>query len=244
MSKSVSVCIPSRGPSIGLWATIVSALEEWPQAEVIVCVNGRDEDEPLYLLKKHLRVTIIHSQEALHPATARDIAGSHATGDVLMFLDDHVIVPRSVSLPSEGIAHYAYHTYPGHPDTYYHFVPGDELPTKGDYAKQPEVYSLFYPCLSGSHAMFAVTRAAWGELGGYGGQWQGFGGEEAYLGLKARLHGIPVTMYPQCVFWHFSARSSQRGYLREIDEDNYRYGVELLRAEEARLRNIGQISDV
>lgn len=238
-SPKVSVCIPSRGPSLGLWATITSARGEWPDCEVIVCRNGCDRDEPLDLMERG-GVRVIYSREPLHPATARDVASSHATGDVLVFADDHVLVPRDTPLPVEGIAHYAYTTYPGFPDTYYHFVPDPTLPTKGDYAKEPLIDGDTcdnptcalcpppYRCISASGGLFAVTQVAWQAMGGYGGSWKGFGGEEAYLGWKAAQFDIPVTLHPTCVYHHFSARSDVRGYDKTIEEQNYRYGLELL----------------
>lgn len=227
MSKSdFTACIPNRGSTLGLWATICS-LEEAAKyigatIDYAVCVNGREEDEPLYNLQGWLlnRMTTKLMFAIVPPPLARNEAASIARGQNLIFVDDHVIVPHDWldwMRPDMGIKYSSYKT---NQYRYYHFVPDKDLPTKGDYSREP-LSSHAYPCLSAPSGGFTMTRDTWNELGGYENWYETFGGEETDLGFKAQAKDIPVYMVPQAYYYHYSVRSDVRGYDKTIDQQNY-----------------------
>lgn len=231
MSKR-SAIIPHRGPTLGLWATIAAIESQSPLDEYCIHVNGKEPDEPFTVMQRWLGDRIKFSVgDAVNPAMARNRAVELSSGDELYFFDDHVIPgPRYFELmrpPENAICHSSYVATGGY--RYYHFIPGDELETKGDYATTPLSESP-YPCISAGHAGFSMRRTTWDKLGGYGDFWVTFGGEEAYLGLKARSMGIAVMMNPQAYFYHFSARSVVRGYDKEIDDSNYQKALDNLKS--------------
>ncbi len=61
----------------------------------------------------------------------------------------------------------------------------------------------------------------WENIGGYGDHFEGFGGEEAFLNIKAQMLGHEVWLDPEMVYYHFYARSGIRGYERIHNEDNW-----------------------
>lgn len=233
-----SICIASRGPALGLWATIHACqaiLPVWLRVEFLVFINGQPKTETHHLLEDLCRVKFAHLNEVVAPPIARDACVQEAAGDVLVFLDDHVLpvgdfFKRIDELfrknKSLGALHSSYQPY-FLGDRYYHFIPDKELPTKGDYAKKP-LSRKPYPCLAGPHGGFAVRKRAYGKIGGYGDWFQGFGGEEAYLDMKLRNAGWEVMLDPQMLFYHFSCRAETRGYDKTINHWNYEEGLRRL----------------
>lgn len=223
-----SICIASRGNPLGLWATIHACQALGVDAEYLVFLNGRAKEEPHHLLEERANTKIFHSMTQTAPPIARDYLATEAKGDVLCFLDDHVIPVGNFFAPIPcDVLHVSYQPYFGG-DRYYHFVPDPKLPTRGDYSKTPITQYSPYPCISGPHGGFFVKRSSWEEIGGYGDWFDGFGGEEAYFGWKAKQAGLVVALDPNRLFYHFSCRSETRGYDKQINQWNYEEGMRRL----------------
>lgn len=230
---------------MGLWATVTACemvIEQ--EHEYIVVVNGREREEVHDLLAERAGVIFVGWHSPLPPPLARNMGASHAKGDILCFLDDHVLPTREFfQIPDVDVVHCSYKTYPRHPLRYFHYKFNPECPVKGDYATEPQFVIRMgwaqeeipkklssYPCLSGPHGGFFVKRAFWEKIGGYDDFWQGFGGEEAYFGLKANLMGGTVVCEPNALFYHFSCRSGVRGYDKTFNEFNFEEGLKRLKA--------------
>lgn len=224
----ISICIPSRAPVLGLWATICAAANDLGniEHEFIVVINGRSaEDEELFILHQwpDSHVRIIHHAEVLSPTDARNLAASHATGEFLVFLDDHCIVApgwfQRVLFNDKDILHSALSGAPGRSKVY-HFIRNDDQLITGRYAQAPK-YSKTYRVLSAQAAGFAVRRSTWEHIGGYGNHFDGYGGEEAFLNIKAQMLGHEVWLDPEMLFYHYFARSGIRGYERIENKENW-----------------------
>jgi hypothetical protein len=235
----VSIVIASRANVLGLWATITSCevLLEGRPHEFIVVVNGQELQEAHQLLQERSGVSIQHSPAALPPPIARNLGAKSAKFPTLCFLDDHVIPTKSFfdwDLEAD-VVHCSYKTYPNHPLRYFHFMANPECPVKGDYATGIFLCDGpiggpvdFYPVLSGPHGGFFVSKQYFDESGGYDDFWHGFGGEEAYFGLKANLNGAKVVCNPNALFYHFSCRDGVRGYSKTFNEYNFEEGLRRL----------------
>jgi len=230
----ISVCIPSRGPALGLWATIASC-EDAGLTDIHVVVSG-ESSEPHRVMQDY-GIDIVYGHELNAPA-ARNLAASRASGDYLLFLDDHVIIPPG--LPASilelvvPVWHCAYKPSVGNCMTYYHFF-GTVSDVEGDYSKQP-CFPWPYRCASAPSGIMAVQRDVWHDLGGYWDSYVGFGGEEASFDLYAWSRGHGVWIDPRVVVHHFSARADQRGYDKTINHDNYAMALERLGPDLPRLR--------
>lgn len=238
----VSIVIASRANVLGLWSTITACevlLESIPH-EFIVVVNGQELQESHLLLQERSGVSIQHSPAPLPPPIARNLGAKSAKLPTLCFLDDHVLPTREFfdwDLDAE-VVHCSYKTYPAHELRYFHYKFNPECPVKGDYATGRELLWSEgcthdnspnpYPVLSGPHGGFFVDRKYFLESGGYDDFWQGFGGEEAYFGLKANLRGARVLCNPNALFYHFSCREGVRGYSKEFNEFNFEEGLRRL----------------
>ena len=232
----ISVCIPSRAQALGLWATIcgaVNALEDL-EYEFIVAVNGRKiDDEETRLLHdfEGSKVKILQSDAVLSPTEARNRAAKEATGDFICFFDDHCI-PASgwfhrVILNDKDVLHSGLTAAPGR-QIVFHFVRNDPRTLiSGVYMVRP-ASSRTYRVLSGPAAGFAVKRSVWEHIGGYGDHFDGFGGEEAFLNIKAQMLGHEVWLDPEMLYYHFYTISGVRGYERIENRDNWINGAYIL----------------
>lgn len=212
---------------MGLWATICS-LEEAAKCadktiQYAIRVNGREYDEPLNNLAEWLgnRITIDISNESVPPPIARNHAAAYLDAEWLCFVDDHVLLEPEWfrKMFGEGIR---FSSYKANQYRYYHFIPDKDLPTKGDYSREPVSKWLPYPCLSAPNGGFLMRKEVWDAIGGYEPWYETFGGEETDLAFKAHLKGIPVNLVPQAYYYHYSVRSEVRGHDKTIDQANYR----------------------
>lgn len=240
-TRGLSIVIPSRGDVGLLWATIAACetLLEGVEHEFIVVLNGQPESEVHALLAERSDVRLLPFTLVISPPVARNIGARQAKYDTLCFLDDHVIPTKSFfdwDLDAE-VVHCSYKTYPHHELRYFHYKFNPECPVKGDYATGKDLlwsegYMYTpnpYPCLSAPHGGFFVDRQYFLDSGGYDDFWQGFGGEEAYFGLKANLLGKRVACNPNALFYHFSCRSDVRGYHKTFNEYNFTEGLRRLK---------------
>lgn len=234
----VSIIIPSRASILGLWSTITACevLLEGVPHEFIVVLNGQEKQEGHQLLEERSGVTILHDPAPLPPPIARNLGAKSAKYPTLCLLDDHVIPTKSFfewDIDAE-VVHCSYKTYPRHELRYFHYKFNPECPVKGDYATDGHLFLMggiensYYPCLSGPHGGFFVDREYFIMSNGYDNFWQGFGGEEAYFGLKANLRGARVVCNPNALFYHFSCREGVRGYSKAFNEFNFTEGLKRL----------------
>lgn len=168
--------------------------------------------------------------EKFNPPEGRNLAASEATGEYLVFVDDHVLLTgewfREVWESGKDLIHGAYKTSLGSAPTYYHFY-GIKSMVEGDYRREP-ITSEPYKCGSAPHSGFAIRREVFNAIGGYWPDYQGFGGEEASFDLNVWEKGYEVWMNPKMLSYHFSARASQRGYEKTINPWNYQMALEKL----------------
>lgn len=231
----ISICIPSRAQVIGLWATICGCANVLGDIdhEFIVLVNGRkiDDDETHSLSEfPDSKVNILQSDNVMSPTEARDIAAKYATGDFICFFDDHCIPApfwfHRVISNDKDILHSSLSGSPGRRKIF-HFVRNENALIVGDYSYEP-LSNIPYRVLSGPAAGFAVKRSVWEHIGGYGDHFEGFGGEEAFLNIKAQMLGYKVWLDPEMTYYHFYARSGMRGYERVINDANFVNGTYIL----------------
>ena len=208
----LSIVIPHRCAVEGLWATVMSlemVLGEISHEYVVVC--GRERDRVHDFLERMPNLKIWESQ-ACGPAEAREFGSSKASGEWLLFIDDHVLVPDNfvdIFYPDEGdVRHCATGTYPWRPPMY-EYAP-DVEPDDMDAPIRTEASDCEpYPILSAGHGTFLVKKSAWDAMGGYGGIFDGWNGEEIYFGLKAWMHGFKVFMHPDIVVQHFVGKAPE-----------------------------------
>jgi len=242
----ISICIPSRGPIVGLWATMVACeaqLHDIPH-EYCLAITGRELGEPEHLLQKNGAgaVHIYSNPQPLPPPVARNEAAKMASGEWLVFFDDHCIPDTGffehlfgklicwlVDGEVEGSTWCIHGTYTTHAAThrYYHAILDTANPMKADYSRIAHSTNP-YRCASAPTGFFAILREDYLRIGGQGDFWRGFGGEEVYFDLKCWLNGIEVWMDPQLRFYHFSCRSETRGYDKTINDWNYEEGLRQL----------------
>lgn len=242
---SISVCIPSRGPAIGLWATIAS-LQAAGLTDFHVALST-PKIEPHVVMESY-GVNIYSFAEPMIPPTARNLAASYATGDYLLFVDDHCVIPReiveSIESLDDDVIHFPYRPQAGvNAPTYYHFVSGKSM-VEGDYSKEPVRLDYTYRIASSNHGCFAVKRSAWLKLGGYSDWYEGFGGEEASFDLSAWAAGYEVWMYPWTPYYHFSARADQRGYDKTLNPANYEMALRELAPHLDRLKAKFKVEEI
>lgn len=234
----ISICIPSRGPLVGVWATI-AACESWlgdKQREYCVYRNGTSEPfniEPQSILQDNtsLPLSMRWSTDPVPPPIARNRAAEMARGRVLYFLDDHCLPQFGYFdfAPSEGnIVHAAYSANFGQ-YFYHHSLLNRECPTRADYSRTRKM-AVKYRIRSGCSGAFAIRHSDWKRIGGQDDFWQGFGGEEVYFDLKAQMLGMNVWMEPRMKVFHFSCRSPIRGYSKDFNEWNFSEGFLRLKA--------------
>lgn len=222
----ISICIASRGPSLGLWATCVAAHDSLRgiEHEFCLCINGREKTEADCLLERDLAARVYHGKIGLPPPIARDNAAEFARGSILVFMDDHVLPSGdSLAMLAAGVhagldvLHAPYSPRPNF-EEYYHYILDESL-VKGDYSKVPPWNNNPYMAAAGSSGCFAISRDAWEKSGGYGDWFEGFGGEEPFFDLKCWLLGLEVWVDPRLLFYHFSVR--QREYDRTKNPRNW-----------------------
>ncbi len=231
----ISICIPSRAQVLGLWATIcgcANALGDI-EHEFIVAISGRkiDDDETRLIHEwNDSKVKVLHSDDVLSPTEARDLVAKQATGDFICFFDDHCIPAlfwfHRVIFNDKDILHSSLSAAPGRPRMF-HFVRYEKTLIAGEYKHHP-AFSKTYRVLSAPAAGFAVKRSVWEDIGGYGDHFEGFGGEEAFINIKAQMLGYEVWLDPEMTYYHFYTTSGVRGYERVENRNNWTNGAYIL----------------
>jgi GT2 family glycosyltransferase len=219
----VSVVIPTIGRSTLLQRTVESVLRShYPDLELVLVVNG-DADLASRIQAAHAEERVVVVREPRRGAArARNTGARHATGSVLFFVDDDVVLT---------------------PDTVWHVVeplfraPGIGVVTGrirpasvesdaqrlleeyGGYDKGPEVLRFgaddfrrggrlypFLPGRLGSGAAIAMRRATFESLGGFderlGPGTPTRGAEDLDLLVRVIKAGRLVEYSPSAVVWH------------------------------------------
>lgn len=224
----ISVIIPCHstpekadGVSKELWftvASIISVLEHSEiEYEIIVVLNGA---YPVVasLLHEQGRAKAIFAGPAYEsPQAARHLGLERTSGDVVFFLDAHVVIPpdffRQVLSDMDEVG--ADFMGTGHrwlgPTWYGAKVAWDE------YLWSHETTSV-QPCGNGKlwraalhpHGAFAVRRESYDRAGGYWQALKGFGGEESQLCFKFWMMGLSCWVTPRTYHWHYLLPGGRR----------------------------------
>ena len=218
----ISICIPSRGPTIGLWATIAgmtSALEfAGIRAEFCVLVNGRELDEYTTNLLTKIGAVWTHQEKPLPYPQARNHVAQMSKGEIIVFSDDHCVPSYNyfnlLDLRRCEILHACYHPFVEAYRYYHQFLTPDFK--RGDYSTLAAQAGPYYVATA-NHGVLAVTREAWFKIGGYWDGFPGYGQDECWLDLKAWEVGLRVMLDPNLRYWHFSVR--HRDYERPRSDE-------------------------
>jgi glycosyltransferase involved in cell wall biosynthesis len=231
-----SICIPSRGPALGLWATVCACEAIKGDFNLEYCVTIPWMTEPRRVMQDY--GVKFYIADNFNPPEGRNFAASIATGKRLVFMDDHVIPTgdwfRQVAELDKDVLHGPYKTSIGTAPTYYHFY-GQASMVEGDYSRTA-LSDTAYRCGSAGHSNFAVRRDVFVRVGGYWSDYRDFGGEEASFDLNMWANGYEVWMNPKMLCYHFSARAEQRGYQKTINKWNYAMSLEKLKDHLPRLK--------
>jgi glycosyltransferase involved in cell wall biosynthesis len=152
--------------------------------------------------------TFSWKRESARPR-AREICADNATGDVLVFLDDHVIVNPNIfraKLDKDIVF------FPSvcKDKTYYDYEVELSVLTNMDATIRTEPrHNFIYRVLSAPAGQFMVKRSAWEKMGGYGGIFDGYSGEEVYFGMRAAMFNLECWMAPMNPCYHYVPHSAQ-----------------------------------
>lgn len=192
----VSVIIPHRHNRMALWTSVASvreALNGRPH-EIIVSANGCEKPE-------YPGVKIVWNAAGLGPPKAREVGAKEATGDWLWFVDDGAIVPNNILyyMPHGDCIFYPSST--GGLTTYtgFHYEKTSRaLENLVDYPiENTPKDTIPYPCFAGAHGCFLMRRDKWNIMEGYGGIFDGYGGEEVYFGLRLEHFNMKAVFDPR-----------------------------------------------
>ncbi len=217
-----SVIIPTLNEGPNLWFTIhcLKIIWDWrpDEHELIVVDNGSTDNTVSFLqdpvLGKFVRLV---ETDAPGAGSARQVGAGVASGDVLFFLDAHVLVPptffsKALSTMRQpeiwermGAMHFPIGWNGG---------PGDALATHyrltldsnfwgdhvvGNFEDVTEIASA-------GHAAVAVRRDHFESVRGYHAPFVEYGGEETYLDLKLARFGYRNYVCPSTYILHCSQR--------------------------------------
>jgi hypothetical protein len=235
LHKMISIVIPHRGNSLGLWSTVHSCEAEFTrrplEREYVIVSNGekigRDVDHWLKPLVDSGKAKHIHHDEAVSPPKAREEGVAAASGELVFCFDNHCIVaPDYFARSIIDFDHYRvdclhsstrYHTSNG---TDYHYRLRLPFNFWAESVQVPESDYKPYECAAAGHGGFAVRKSVWQAVGGYGPEHllKGYAGEELIFDLKLWRLGYKVHIDPQVVHYHFAGN---RGYARHYGDDYY-----------------------
>jgi hypothetical protein len=233
-----TICIAHRGDPLGLFCTISSCEADLADSKyswnyVIVC-NGSPKLTPVeknmihFLTKgKKLKRAIVKIGN-LSPPNARQLAASHADGEILFFLDNHCVVGKNYfARAMADFKHYGAAMDMLHSVTVFH--PGEYLHYHYHLTLQKNFWATScalpdnthkpYRIAVAGHGGFAIRRSVWDEVGGYWDGFVGYGGEEVYLDMKLALLGKKNWIDPLLVHYHYAGA---RAYPRHYTDDYFR----------------------
>lgn len=236
----ISVIIPSRNESIGLWATVASARSDLESPgskfEIIVVANGEFTDTAKLIAHEKMADVVFSGADS--PQGARHIGMERARGRVCFFLDSHVIVPpgffHCMMCDMDAVGADVMHSpHRFLSRTSYGFRVGwDEYLWSTETVREaPNKVAPWKVAVMG-HGAMAVRRSSYFDVGGYWPALKGFGGEETQFNLKMWLSGKTCWATPNTHHWHYlpsrirhdESMFRDRDFVRNFLMINYAYG--------------------
>jgi hypothetical protein len=232
----LSIVIPHRGNTLGLWATVHSCEEDLRNSkldyEFVLVTNGApllaDDLQLIHAMKEGGRLRAHHHTDLpLTPPNARQIGADLCSGKVLFFFDNHCLLARDYfsraihDFDNEDIdvlhSTTCFYTSTG---MHYHYLLNLEYNFWGSSQMLPQDEYRPYQIAAGGHGGFAVRRSVFNDVGGYGPSelLTGYGGEEMIFDLKMWRLGYKVWLDPKVIHYHFAGN---RGYARHYTDDYY-----------------------
>lgn len=206
--RSISVVIITRNEGARLLATVRNVLRTLPapRREVIVVDDG-STDRSVAPVRKLRAVRVLRS-DGVGVANARNAGASHASGDVIVFCDAHMTIPRGwhralvEPLESRGVGATApgiYSTTEPHRRGFGLYLAGPEL--RARWKPRPGGAPARVPILPG--CFLAMRRDVFDATGGFDSGMRQLGGNDNELSLRLWLLGYELLVVPAVEAGHF-----------------------------------------
>jgi GT2 family glycosyltransferase len=206
-SPAVSVVIISRNEGSELLATTSNVLATLPrQQRQVIIVDDDSTDSSTEFLKEAADVMLVRSP-GIGVARARNLGASHATGDVVVFLDAHVRLPENwidplvESLRDPQVGAVAPGVYSISEPKCRGFgldLAGPDL--KARWLRKPGSLPEKVPILPG--CCLAMRQDALQSSGGYDPAMKQLGGNDAELSCRLWLQGYELLVVPSLEVGH------------------------------------------
>ncbi len=196
----ISAIIVVKNDDMALWHTfnsVFAQLKEYDDFEIIII----DDDSDSFTLKEYFGRRNFDSRVRYErvsfntPSDARNYGANIATGDLLLFLDSHVILGDNTvgkvieffnNHKTAMIGFIPLIRYPGSSLESHHHIHWD----KDLYFDWLGPKNESFKCASGGHGAFAVRKYWWDKLGGYFNGLNGYSvAEEVYLNTFSWMNG-------------------------------------------------------
>lgn len=218
MSERLSVVIPTHNRPLEL-ARLLASIEPIPSSEVptevVVVDDGSVAGTYDELAKNHPDVRWIHQSQS-GPATARNRGWRAATGEIVVFVDDDVVLDpdalvrlRDAVAVDDAVGARVEPLSPGR--LVADFMHVEHLVTHK--VQDGEVRWLVTACL-------AVRRTALELVGGFDQRLPTAGGEDVDLSLRLKAAGLRLSVCPEAVAYH-----DHRASLALLIRTYYRHGT-------------------
>jgi glycosyltransferase involved in cell wall biosynthesis len=221
-----SVIVPTLNEGANLWYTLhcLKLLwEHFPDDHELIVVDSGSTDNTIRFLSDYqlTKFTRLVQTTASGAGPVRQIGAGAAKGEILFFLDAHVLVPptffrlavEAITQPEIwrqiGCLHFPIGWNGGWSDglsTHY------ELTLESNFWGQhiPGNFSTMTEIAAAGHAGFAVRKEHFECVRGYSAPFVQYGGEETYLDLKFARFGYRNYVFPGTYIMHCSQRA--QGY--------------------------------
>lgn len=217
-----SVIIPTLNEGGNLWFTIHAIRMIWEHFsdeghELIVVDNGSSDNTEKFMEDSVVQkfVTFIRCPDS-GPGAARHTGAMAARGEILFFIDAHVLLSpnffgktecmmRNVIWDDVGIVHFPIAWNGGLGEN---FATCYKLTLEknfwGEY--QSKKFKELTEIAASGHACIAVRKDHFVEIGGISAPFSAYGGSEIYLNLKFALFGYKNYLFPDVYYLHCSQR--------------------------------------
>jgi GT2 family glycosyltransferase len=206
-AQTLSVVVITKNEGGELKATLDSLLASLPRgrSEVIV-VDDASSDGSTRFLERHSLVRLIRA-DGIGVAKARNFGASHATGDVVVFCDAHMRVPRGwhrtllepLQSPAVGaVAPGVYSLTEPNRRGFGLYFDGPDLHAR--WKRQAGRRATFVPILPG--CFLAMRRDVFDAVGGFDPGMQQLGGNDNELCLRLWLLGYGLLIVPSIEVGH------------------------------------------
>lgn len=217
-----SVIIPARNEIPHLWYTLHAIRQIWEHSkgeagEIIVVDDGSDDETQQFLqdpvIQRFVRSIRL---EGTSVATARQAGAEAARGDVLFFMDAHILPAhdffnraihtiRKRVWETLGFLHFAQcwnWEVHGRESTHYRLTLERDFWGTHTVGRFPDLTEI----AAGCHACSACRRDRFLEIGACRSPFHAYGGSELYLDLKMRMWGYRNYTDPNLYFLHCKTR--------------------------------------